>query len=125
MVSTLDRFEQIGVGVCLDDFGKGYSSLDYLRRLRLQRLKIDRSFVANISPQGREGKIVSAIAALGSKLGIDVLAEGVETKDQLDFVEAEGCRNVQGFYYSPAVSPEAFADLMMEKDGLVPPASAD
>ena len=125
VVSTLDQFEQIGVGICLDDFGKGYSSLNYLRRLRLQRLKIDRSFVANISPGGQEANIVSAIAALGSKLGIDVLAEGVETREQLDFVQAEGCQNVQGFYYSPAVSAVAFADLMMERGGLVQPSAGD
>lgn len=124
VVSTLDQFEQIGVGVCLDDFGKGYSSLDYLRRFRLRRLKIDRSFVANISPEGREAQIVSAIAALGFKLGIDVLAEGVETREQLDFVQSEGCQNVQGFYYSPALSPQAFADLMMETDGFVQPSTS-
>jgi diguanylate cyclase (GGDEF)-like protein/PAS domain S-box-containing protein len=121
--TTLHELERIGVGICLDDFGKGYSSLGYLRQLRLRRLKIDRSFVSGISPGGSDAKIVSAITALGSRLGIDVLAEGVETREQFDFVQAEGCQKVQGFYFSPALPPEEFGNLLASTDGFVAPAS--
>jgi EAL domain-containing protein (putative c-di-GMP-specific phosphodiesterase class I) len=123
--TTLSELERIGVGLCLDDFGKGYSSLEYLRRLQLRRLKIDRSFVARISREGRDAQIVSAIAALGSRLGIEVVAEGVETQEQFDFVQAEGCQNVQGFYFSPALSPDDFADLLAVANGFMQPAARD
>jgi EAL domain-containing protein (putative c-di-GMP-specific phosphodiesterase class I) len=122
---TLGELEQLGVGICLDDFGKGYSSLDYLRRLRLRRLKIDRSFVANISSESSDAQIVSAISALGLRLGIDVVAEGVETREQLEFVREEGCQNVQGFYFSPALPADAFTALLDEADGVVQPAAPD
>ena len=125
MDRTLNELERIGVGICLDDFGKGYSSLDYLRRLRLRRLKIDRSFVSNIYPRGSDAQIVSAISALGSRLGIDVVAEGVETREQFDFVRQEGCQKVQGFYFSPALSPDRFTHLLTEADGSIRPASED
>ncbi len=121
---TLSELERLGVGLCLDDFGRGYSSLDYVRRLRLRRLKIDRSFVANIQAAGSDAQIVSAITALGSRLGIDVLAEGVETRAQLEFVDAEGCQNVQGFYFSPALPPEKFAEILSKNGGLMRPEAA-
>lgn len=122
---TLSELEKIGVGLCLDDFGKGYSSLDYLRRLRLRRLKIDRSFVANLSPSGSDAQIVSAISALGSRLGLDVVAEGVETRAQLDFVRAEGCHSVQGYYFSPAVPADKFSELLAEGGGQLRPTAED
>jgi diguanylate cyclase (GGDEF)-like protein/PAS domain S-box-containing protein len=120
---TLSRLQDLGVRLALDDFGKGYSSLEYIRLLPLQKLKIDRSFINRLEEDGSDAAIVSAITVLGSKLGLTVLAEGVERQSQLDLLAQEGCHEIQGFYFSPPVAPEKVTELMTEGDGYIRPAS--
>jgi diguanylate cyclase (GGDEF)-like protein/PAS domain S-box-containing protein len=100
--STIDILHQLralGVRVSLDDFGVGYSSLSYLRKFPFDRIKIDRSFVGTLGECPESAAIVRTIASLGSVLGVETTAEGVETADQLEFVRASGCTAVQGFYF--------------------------
>ncbi len=114
LVSNMDRARQVcsrlkdlGARVAIDDFGTGYSSLMYLSRLPVDRLKIDRSFVQGMSTDRQSSTIVSAIISLGHSLGMDVLAEGVETEAQLIALTAMGCDQAQGYVFSRAVSASA------------------
>ncbi len=110
-METLRRVGTLGVRVSIDDFGTGYSSLAYLRRLPVQKLKIDRSFVQELDRNPADGKIVRAIVALADGLDLDVVAEGVETRDQLARLLALGCRDWQGHYYSEALEAERFEQI--------------
>lgn len=108
MQENLHALDAMDLGLSLDDFGTGYSSLAYLKRLPIARLKIDRGFVQDLPRDNEDAAIVSAIVALASSLGMDVVAEGVETEEQLAFVRDAGCRFVQGWLFGKAVAPEAF-----------------
>lgn len=99
-VRTLNKIKDLGATISIDDFGTGYSSLSYLRQFPIDRLKIDRTFVKDI-PDADDGVIASAVIALAKSLGMKVLAEGVETKQQLDFLGWHDCDEYQGYYYSP------------------------
>lgn len=98
-IDTLHQLRALGVRISLDDFGVGYSSLSYLRKFPFDRIKIDRSFVGTLGESPESVAIVRTIASLGSVLGVETTAEGVETSDQLEFVRASGCTAVQGFYF--------------------------
>ncbi|MGY8665961.1 PAS-domain containing protein [Bradyrhizobium sp. UFLA05-109] len=98
-IEILHQLRALGVRVSLDDFGVGYSSLSYLRKFPFDRIKIDRSFVGTLGESPESIAIVRTIASLGSVLGVETTAEGVETEEQLDFVRACGCTAVQGFYF--------------------------
>ena len=100
-LSVLHRFRGMGVRISMDDFGTGYSSLSYLRSFPFDKIKIDRSFVQNLSDGGSTPAIVSAIADLGSSLGMGTTAEGVETHEQLSRLREQGCTEVQGYFISP------------------------
>ncbi|NEV62801.1 bifunctional diguanylate cyclase/phosphodiesterase [Thiorhodococcus minor] len=108
-IEVLRALRGLGVTLAIDDFGIGYSSLAYLRRLPLNRLKIDGSFVDRLTQDPNDDAITRAIIAMALNLGLDVLAEGVETAAQVDFLLAEGCRHGQGYLYSRPVDAEAFA----------------
>ena len=123
VTKALSRLQNIGVRLTLDDFGKGYSSMEYLRVLPLQKLKIDRSFVQNLEDDSNDAAIVSAITVLGSKLGLTVVAEGVERQSQLDMLAAEGCHEIQGYFFSPPVSPEKVSQLMSVGNDSIRPIS--
>lgn len=111
-LATLQRLRHMGVRVAVDDFGTGYSSLAYLKRFPLDVLKIDRRFIADIPHDREDMEIASAVIAMGHSLRIQVLAEGVETPAQLEFLRLRGCDRYQGFVYGHPLDPEAFAHLL-------------
>jgi diguanylate cyclase (GGDEF)-like protein len=111
ILDALDKLHQLkamGVELAVDDFGTGYSSLSYLKQMPVDRLKIDQSFVRDIPHNADDCAIVRAILAMAANLKLDVIAEGVETQEQLEFLRAEGCQEIQGFLLSPPVSPDHF-----------------
>lgn len=110
--ATLKRLQSIGIEWSIDDFGTGYSSLSYLHRLHADTVKVDRSFVSRIGAGGHGSEMVSTIVALARNLGMDVVAEGVETAEQLTQLEALGCEYVQGFYFSRPVDVAAADGLI-------------
>lgn len=110
---SLLALKEFGFTLAVDDFGTGYCSLNYLKRFPLDTLKIDRSFVEDISIDSDDAAIVRAIIALGHNLSLRIVAEGVTTSAQLQFLRAEGCDAVQGFLMSPAVPASAFAELLL------------
>ncbi|OYY95472.1 MAG: hypothetical protein B7Y41_02930 [Hydrogenophilales bacterium 28-61-23] len=110
-IACLNCFKQTGVTLALDDFGTGFSSLSYLHRLPINLLKVDRAFLREIGQADSQSvRIGEMIVALGKLLKIRILAEGVETQLQLDTVRAWGCDSAQGYFYSPALSPDAYLD---------------
>jgi len=111
-VRILEHLSQMGVLVSVDDFGTGYSSMSYLRRFPVDILKIDRTFINEIVSRPDDASIVSAIVSLAHSLRLKVVAEGVETREQLDFLKTLGCDQYQGYYFSPAVPPQQFALLL-------------
>jgi len=111
-LKTLHQLRSFGVRVSLDDFGTGYSSLSYLRSFPFDKIKIDRSFVGEVTASANGAAIVRAIAGLGASLGMEITAEGVETQEQLDLVRREGCTEVQGYYFSPPRPAGDLVDLM-------------
>jgi diguanylate cyclase (GGDEF)-like protein len=113
--TAIQALADLGVRVSLDDFGTGYSSLGYLKRLPVAELKIDRTFVRDLAVDTADDAIVQTIAALGQRLGISVIAEGVECTDALERLTACGADGVQGFHFSPALPPEAFVAWMAER----------
>jgi diguanylate cyclase (GGDEF)-like protein len=102
--NKLQKLSDMGISITIDDFGIGYSSLAYLKQLPVSKLKIDRSFVFHVPQDQDDTSIVKAIIALAKNLNLDIMAEGVETKPQKDFLEANGCVNIQGFYYDKPMS---------------------
>jgi EAL domain-containing protein (putative c-di-GMP-specific phosphodiesterase class I) len=108
VVDKLKRYRDNGVQFALDDFGTGYSSLSYLRKFEIDYLKIDRSFVANIEHNLEDKVLCNAIITMAHSLGIKVIAEGVETKEQRDILLQLGCDFGQGFYFSKSLLPAQF-----------------
>jgi len=106
--ALLNRLGELGVGLSIDDFGTGYSSLSYLKRLPVDAIKIDSSFVSDIGRDANDEAIIRAIIAMAHSLRLAVVAEGVETAAQLAALEALGCDEYQGFYASPALPPAEF-----------------
>ena len=100
---TMDRLRELGVSIALDDFGVGYSSLGYLRRFPVQKIKLDRSFVEFIDDEKQARAVMSAVIALGRSLGMAITAEGIETVEQLESVRRNGCDRAQGYFFSPPV----------------------
>lgn len=109
---TLNALHQMGVGLSIDDFGTGYSSLSYIQRFPLDKLKIDRSFVQDIMMKPDDARMIVSIIALGHCMKLQVLAEGVETKDQLLYLQQQGCDEVQGFYFSRPIPANEMEELL-------------
>ena len=111
-VSMLNELHALGIGIAIDDFGTGYSSLSYLKRLPVDRLKIDRSFVADIGTNSDDETITAAIIALAHELQLQVIAEGVETSAQFTFLRERACDELQGYFFAPPLSGDGAAALL-------------
>ncbi|WP_041801505.1 bifunctional diguanylate cyclase/phosphodiesterase [Rhodopseudomonas palustris] len=109
---TIRRVRELGISVAIDDFGTGYSSLEYLRTYRVNRLKIPQQFMTEVAIESGDAAIVRAALVLARELGMDAIAEGVETPEQLAFLLSAGCRNVQGYYFSRPIPAEALRPLL-------------
>jgi diguanylate cyclase (GGDEF)-like protein/PAS domain S-box-containing protein len=107
-IRTLDELSRSGLSLSLDDFGTGYSSLSYLKRFPFDEVKIDRSFVRDITTDESDAALCRAIIAMAQSLNLTVIGEGVETREQLDFLTKHGAHYVQGYYFSPAITAEEF-----------------
>ena len=113
-IALMNRLHDLGVRMSIDDFGTGYSSLSYLKKFNVSKLKIDQSFVRDISDDPDDKAIVSAIINLASSLGMHTIAEGVETASQLAYLRLQGCDEVQGFYFSRPLPASQFEAFMRE-----------
>ena len=107
----------MGVQLSIDDFGSGYSSLAYLKRFPIHTLKIDRAFVHDITTDADDAAIASAIIALAHSMKLNVIAEGVETEQQLAFLRREECDHVQGYYFSRPLPAAELAELLVRSQG--------
>ncbi|HKE94420.1 MAG TPA: EAL domain-containing protein, partial [Povalibacter sp.] len=116
-IATLGELNDLGVQISLDDFGTGYSSLSYLKRLPVDRLKVDRSFVQDIVTDADDATIVRTIIALGHNLGLRVVAEGVETEQQLEFLRSNHCDELQGYYFATPMAVSDFARTVFGNNG--------
>ncbi len=113
-LSVLQSLDSLGISLSTDDFGTGYSSLSYLQRFPFDRLKIDRSFVDKMCGDKKSEAIVKTILMLGENLGIEVVAEGIETESQLEKLQMLGCRLGQGYHFSKPVGANA-AELLLHQ----------
>ncbi len=115
-ISVLEELRELGVKLALDDFGTGYSSLNYLRRFPLHTLKIDRSFVRDVVSNSHNGAVTNAIITLAKSLDLNITAEGVETQEQCEYVKAQGCHEIQGYYFSPPIPTLAMTALLKKAE---------
>ncbi|MFD0698652.1 EAL domain-containing protein [Paenibacillus sp. GCM10027628] len=117
---TLDKLKRLGVQISIDDFGTGYSSLSYLKRFRVHTLKIDQSFIRDVTTDEDNAAIVTALIAMSQQLKIKSLAEGVETLEQLQFLRERGCNEIQGYIFSTPLPAEQFENMIAENKVLYP-----
>ena len=111
-LAALRKFHDMGIHLALDDFGTGYSSLSYLKRFPIDSLKIDRSFVRDITTNPDDATIARTVIAMAHSLRMMAVAEGVETREQLEFLRAHQCDQMQGYYFSRPLTAEAIAQLL-------------
>jgi diguanylate cyclase (GGDEF)-like protein/PAS domain S-box-containing protein len=114
-IDKLNRLRDLGIKIAIDDFGTGYSSLSYLKRFPIDTLKIDKTFVSDVSTNEDAAAIAKAIVMMGHALDMAVIAEGVETPQQLEYLTSLGCDVIQGYLFSPPLSTESFTELLMEQ----------
>lgn len=106
-IPILRKLKELGVIISVDDFGTGYSSLSYIKQFPIDVLKIDQSFVKDVVTNAKDAAITTTIIHLGQNLGMEVIAEGVENKEQEDFLKKANCQKAQGYYYSKPLTCEA------------------
>lgn len=111
-IKTLQQISDLGIELAVDDFGTGYSSLAYLKRLPIDKLKIDQAFIRNLPNDEEDSAIAKTVIALSKCLNLKVIAEGVETKEQKDFIVQNGCDNIQGYYYSQPIIADKFEEIL-------------
>jgi EAL domain-containing protein (putative c-di-GMP-specific phosphodiesterase class I) len=111
-IHIINDLKEMGIKISLDDFGTGYSSLVHLKLFHINTLKIDQLFIRKADLHGRDGAIISAIIELCHELNIQVVAEGVETNESLDFLKKRNCNYVQGFLFNPPLTVENFENLL-------------
>lgn len=114
IVTTMEALKEFGISISMDDFGTGYSSLAYLKRLPFSTLKIDRSFVRDVMQDKDDAALIETIVSMASAFKLDVIAEGVETRDQLTFLEKLGCRFFQGYLCSPPLPPVEYGEFLFQ-----------
>ncbi|MGE5716498.1 MAG: EAL domain-containing protein, partial [Acidobacteriota bacterium] len=112
---VLRQLKDLGARVSLDDFGTGYSSLSLLKRLPIDRIKIDQSFVHNVTRDPEDAAIVAAVIAMAHRLNLVVVAEGVETREQLEYLREQGCDRIQGYVFSRALDPSELENLLRSR----------
>jgi diguanylate cyclase len=120
MIDTMSKLKQLGIRISIDDFGTGYSSLSYLKRFRVHTLKIDQSFIRDLTRDEDNEAIVTALIAMSQKLKIKSLAEGVESQEQLDFLKKHGCDEIQGYVFSKPLPEPDFEQIIRENKSLYP-----
>ncbi|MGD7036196.1 EAL domain-containing protein [Methylotuvimicrobium buryatense] len=120
VIRTMHEISAEGIGFALDDFGTGYSSLSYLQRLPVARIKIDKSFVANLTSNPSDAAIVRAVVGMAHSLGLKVIAEGVETEGQLGFLRGINCEEIQGYLFSRPLPADDFTLLLREGRSIPP-----
>lgn len=113
-IGTLEDLKAMGIEISIDDFGTGYSSLNYLKRFPIDSLKIDQSFVSQVTEDDHDAAIAKAIIAMAQSLKLKVIAEGVETEEQLTFLRKQGCHGIQGYLYSPPLTAAGIEQLLSE-----------
>jgi len=117
-LGIMTRLKEMGIRICIDDFGTGYSSLSYLKRFPIDTVKIDQNFVRDLNGNSAGGgAIVSAVISMARALKLNVVAEGVETEEQLDFLRRENCEAIQGFLCSPPLPAEEFESTLRAVSG--------
>ncbi|WP_343216233.1 EAL domain-containing protein [Clostridium frigoris] len=114
IIESLKQLKQLGVKIAIDDFGKEYSSLNYIKQLPIDKIKIDMSFVQGINVNHKDEAIIKVIIVLAKNLGLKVIAEGVEIKEQLEFLEEQMCDEIQGYYYYKPMSATHIEELMVK-----------
>jgi len=110
--SVIGELSNLGVKVAIDDFGTGYSSLSYLRRFRVDKLKIDRSFISELDGNTDDAAITTAIISMSKSLKLSVIAEGVENEEQLSFLREHGCDEIQGYYLSKPLEADDISEFL-------------
>lgn len=118
-IITLNKMSELGISISIDDFGTGYSSLSHLKKFPIDELKIDQSFVRDLSVDKDDAAIVSAVISMAKSLGLSVIAEGVETIEQLRFLEKLDCDKMQGYYFSKPLPANEFRDLLASEQKLI------
>jgi EAL domain-containing protein (putative c-di-GMP-specific phosphodiesterase class I) len=113
-IQILKKWKKLGVQIAIDDFGTGYSSLNYLKRLPINKLKIDKSFINELPKNKEDAAITNTIIQLSRNLGLGVIAEGVETLEQLEFLQTLGCNIIQGYFYSPALPAKELEEKFLK-----------
>jgi EAL domain-containing protein (putative c-di-GMP-specific phosphodiesterase class I) len=113
-ITIMKALSGMGIQISIDDFGTGYSSLSYLKRYPVHTLKMDKSFIDHIADDEEDATFARMVISIANTLNLDLIAEGVETEEQLQFLKREGCRYIQGYYFSKPLAPEKALAYMQE-----------